>query len=65
MKHIQCPYTDHICDACILKLLILVMQDHTYLSCTGPLRLPCHEIQALRVLCRWRILLQNPSSYSV
>jgi hypothetical protein len=31
----------------------------------GPLWLPCLEIEALRVLCRWRIELQNLSSYPV
>jgi hypothetical protein len=31
----------------------------------GQLLLPCLEFEALHVLCRWRIKLQNLSSYPV
>jgi hypothetical protein len=56
---------NQICDAVVLKLLILFMQNNTYLNLYGPLRLPYLEIETMCVLCRWRIGLQNPSSYSV
>jgi hypothetical protein len=43
---------NQICDVCVLKLLILFIQTHTYLNLYGSLWLPCVEIETLCVLGR-------------